>query len=442
MREIHVGLIGLGTVGCGMIKILDENRDIIEDRLGASLVLKRIVDIDTTSERPVDFDRAILTTDISAIMDDPEIEIVVELIGGYEPAKSFILEAIGRGKHVVTANKALLAVHGQEIFDAAHKRKVAVAFEASVGGGIPLIKSIREGLAANRIASLYGILNGTSNYVLTRMTDEGATFEEALEEAQAKGYAEADPTFDVDGTDTAHKLAVAARLAYCSSLKYEDIYTEGISQIEPTDIRFASEMGYVIKLLAVSRNLGERVEARVHPTMIPKSHVLASVKGVFNAVFITGDSVGDLMLYGHGAGMMAAGSAVVADLMDLARDTLSGVPQRVPFYTCQPAAIKDKSVFPMEDVRTCYYFRFSALDQPGVLSKIAGILGGHDISISAVIQKGRQVKGFVPIVMLTHEAREKDVRDALAEINKLKIVGAPTRFIRVEAADDADGYWV
>ncbi len=442
MREIYVGLIGLGTVGCGMIRILDDNRDLIEDRLGAKLTLKRIVDIDTTSERPVEFDRSILTPDVSAIMDDPEIEIVVELIGGYEPAKTFILEAIERGKHVVTANKALLAVHGPQIFDAAHKRKVSVQFEASVGGGIPLIKSIREGLAANRIGALYGILNGTSNYVLTRMTEEGATFEDALAEAQKKGYAEADPTFDVDGTDTAHKLAVTARLAYCSSLRYEEIYTEGITGIEPLDIQFASDFGYKVKLLAVSRDRGDSIEARVHPTMIPKDHVLASVSGAFNAVFITGDAVGDVMLYGLGAGMMAAGSAVVADLMDLARDNLSGVPQRVPLLTCRTAAISDRPVFPMDEIRTSYYIRFSAKDRPGVLSKISGILGSRNISISAVIQKGREIAGVVPIVMLTHEAREKDVREALKEIDTLDVVSPPTRLIRIESGDGPEGYWL
>jgi len=438
MKEIQVGLIGLGTVGCGLVKVLEDNSEMLKERLGVPLRLKRVVDIDLESPRPVSLPRKILSTQVEDILADEEIRIVVELIGGMEPAKTFLLEAMKRGKHVVTANKALLAVHGYELFAAAREHRVNIAFEAAVGGGIPLIRTLREGLVANRIGHIYGILNGTANYILTRMAREGTVFAEALKEAQAQGIAEADPGLDVEGVDAAHKIAVLSSLAYSCEIDFNQIHIEGISQIDPSDIQFAKDFGYQIKLLAISRSDGERIEVRVHPTMIPQEHMLAKVEGAYNAIHISGDAVGDVMLYGLGAGMMPTGSAVASDLVDLGRDLLVGSGVRIPPLACEGEAVVRRQIKPMDELVINYYFKFSAVDRPGVLSKISGILGNHDISIASVIQKGRQVKGSVPLVMMTHEARERDVRLALAEIGDLKVVTAPTRLIRVENKEAVD----
>ena len=432
MKPTYVGLIGWGTVGSGAARILLEDRDLLEQKLGWPLVLKKIADLDITSPRPVEVDPGILTTDAGRILDDPEIGIVMEMIGGFEPARTFILKAIEAGKHVVTANKALLATYGREIFEAADRAGVDVLYEASVGGGIPLIRSLKEGLAANRIEHFFGILNGTSNYILTKMTEEGIDFKTALAEAQAKGYAEADPTFDVEGIDAAHKLTILASLAYGGFADLKQIYVEGISRLDPIDIQFAAEFGYEIKLLAISSIDGGQIEARLHPAMVPKGHLLTEVKGPFNAVHLCGHAVGDILLYGAGAGMMATASAVVGDVMELARNINSGAKNRVPAVAWKKTAGTELSIRPMEETLTTYYFRFSAQDRPGVLSNISGVLGSHDISISAVIQKGREVDGAVPIVMLTHEAREADVRGALQEIDELDVVKAGTILIRVE----------
>ena len=432
MREINVGLIGLGTVGCGLAKVLADNSDMLKERLGVPLRLKRVVDVDLERPRPITLPREILSTQVEDILGDDEIKIVVELVGGVEPAKTFMLEAMKRGKHVVTANKALLAVHGSELFASACEHRVSIAFEAAVGGGIPLIRALREGLIANRIGHIYGILNGTANYVLTRMAREGSAFAEALSEAQAQGIAEADPSLDVEGVDAAHKIAVLSSLAYCCEIDFDQIHTEGISQIDPSDIELAKDFGYQIKLLAISRRDGERVEVRVHPTMISQEHMLAKVEGAYNAIHISGDAVGEVMLYGLGAGMMPTGSAVASDLVDLGRDLLAGGAVRIPPLACEGKAVVRREIKPMNELVINYYFRFSAVDRPGVLSRISGILGAHDISIAAVIQKGRQAKGSVPVVMLTHEAMERDVQLALAEIDKLQVVTAPTRLIRVE----------
>ncbi|MGD9338339.1 MAG: homoserine dehydrogenase, partial [Syntrophobacterales bacterium] len=431
MDEIQVGLIGWGTVGCGLAKVLEDNSRMLQERLGVPLRLKKVVDVDLERPRPVALPKEILSDRVEDILGDDDIRIVVELIGGMEPARTFLLEAMKRGKQVVTANKALLAVHGSELFAAALKHRVNIAFEAAVGGGIPLIRALREGLAANRIGHIYGILNGTANYILTRMAREGTTFAEALDEAQAHGFAEADPTLDVEGVDAAHKIAVLSSLAYCCEVDFDQVHIEGISQIDPSDIRFAEDFGYQIKLLAISRNAGERIEVRVHPTMIPQEHMLAKVEGAYNAIHISGDAVGEVMLYGQGAGMMPTGSAVASDLVDLGRDLLVGGGVRIPPLACEGGAVVRREIKPMDELVINYYFRFSAVDQPGVLSKISGILGNHDISIASVIQKGRQVKGSVPVVMMTHEARERDVRLALAEIDELQVVTAPTRLIRV-----------
>lgn len=432
MKKIHVGLLGFGTVGSGTAKILLENRDVIESRLGAFLKLKRIAVRDLETDRGVAVDKSILTTDANVVIDDPDIDIIVELIGGYEPAKSFILKAIKNGKHVVTANKALLAAHGDEIFSAASRKGVEVGFEASVGGGIPLIRSIKEGLVANRIESLFGILNGTANYILTKMTDEAIPFSEVLKEAQALGYAEADPTFDVEGIDTAHKLTILLAIAYGVPIDFEAVYTEGISKITPLDIKFIQEFGYRIKLLAISKDDGDAIEARVHPTLIPEGSMLANVNEAYNALYISGNAVGNVMLYGPGAGMMPTGSAVVSDLVDVARNQLNGAVGRVPSVGYQPAALKARRIKSIEELETQYYFRFSAEDRPGVLSNISGILGKHEISVKSVHQKGRDLVGAVPIVMITHEAKEAAVKVALSEIDQLDVVKDKTMLIRIE----------
>ena len=433
MREIKVGLIGFGTVGSGVVGILQKNSGLIEKRMGAKLVLKRIADIDLKTDRGVKLKPGVLTRQAEEVIKDPEIDIVMELIGGIEPARTFILKAIRDRKHIVTANKALLALHGDEIFREAQRFGVDVNFEASVGGGIPLIRSIKEGLVANRIQSIFGILNGTSNYILSKMTDEGRDFKEVLKEAQEKGYAEADPTYDIEGIDAAHKLAILVRLAFGTSLRFHEIFIGGISEITPLDIQFGREFGYRIKLLAIAKMEKGKIEARVHPTMIPEGHLLSTVEGVFNAVYIKGDAVGPALFYGQGAGQMPTGSAVVSDLVELGRNLLVHAKgHRVPSLSYQEFAVGKNPLKKIEEVVMPYYMRFSALDRPGVLSKISGILGKNDISIVSVIQKGRRIKGSVPIVMMTHEAQEKNVHQALKEIDRLGVILGKTMFIRVE----------
>jgi homoserine dehydrogenase len=433
MREIKVGLIGFGTVGSGVARILQKNYKLIEKRMGAKLILKRIADIDLETDRGVKLKPGVLTRRAEEVIKDPEIDIVMELIGGIEPAKTFILKAIRNKKHIVTANKALLALHGDEIFGEAHRFGVDVNFEAAVGGGIPLIRSIKEGLVANRIHSIFGILNGTSNYILSKMTDEGGDFKEVLKEAQEKGYAEADPTYDVEGIDAAHKLAILIRLAFGTPLRFNEIFIGGISEITPLDIQFGREFGYRIKLLAIAKMEKGKIEARVHPTMIPEGHLLSTVEGVFNAIYIKGDAVGPALFYGQGAGQMPTGSAVVSDLVELGRNLLvQAKGHRVPSLSYQEFAIEKNPLKRIEEVVMPYYMRFSALDRPGVLSKISGILGKNDISIVSVIQKGRRIKGSVPIVMMTHEAKEKNVHRALKEIDRLGVILGKTMFIRVE----------
>jgi homoserine dehydrogenase len=396
----------------------------------------RIADLDITTPRPVTVDPALLTTDANAILDDPAIAVVIELIGGYEPARSFVLRAIANGKHVVTANKALLAQHGEEIFQAAERAGVDVLFEASVGGGIPIISAIKENLGANRFQSVFGILNGTCNYILTRMTDEGADFAKVLTDAQAKGYAEADPTFDVEGIDTAHKLALLCSLCFGSRVDVKSIYTEGITRITALDIQFAREFGYKFKLLAIGKRDGDQLEIRVHPTMLDLDHPLAKVDGVFNGVRLVGDFVGPVMLYGYGAGMDATASAVVGDVMALVRNLRAGIGIRTPALGCPQAAVERLSVKPMEELVSPYYLRVFVKDQPGVLAQIAGALGRHRISIESMLQPHRHEADAVPIVMMTHDAVERDVRAALAEIDCLEAVQGESLFIRVEEQAD------
>ncbi len=435
MAAIGVGLIGWGTVGCGMIQTLHDNARVIENRLGVPLRLVKVADLDLERTRPVHVSEELLTTNVSEVLDDREIHVVVELMGGLGAARTLILQALERGKHVVTANKALLAHHGNELFEAARKNKRTIAFEASVGGGIPIIKSLREGLAGNQIDTIFGILNGTANYILTRMTEGGLSFDAALGEAKAKGYAEADPTLDIEGMDTAHKLAIVGALSFGTPIHLDQVYVEGISAIDPLDIQFGEEFGYQLKLLAIARHHGGRIEMRVHPTFIPRSHILAGVKDAYNAVHIHGNSVGNIMLYGMGAGMLPTGSAIVADLMDLSRDMLFNLHERIPSLAFLPDRVQEIPIRPISDTVTCYYFRFSAVDRPGVLSRIAGILASYGISVAAVIQKGREIEGGVPIVMLTHEAVESSVRRALEEIDQLDMVLAPTQSIRIEDQD-------
>ncbi len=433
MKEIQVGLIGFGTVGAGVVKILQSNADVIEKRMGTKIVLKRVADVDTTRDRQVSLTPGTLTPDARQVTDDPDIKIVMELMGGIEPAKEYILKAIRNGKHIVTANKALLALHGHEIFSEALKGGVDVGFEASVGGGIPLIRSIKEGLVANRIESIFGILNGTSNYILSKMTDEGLEFKKVLKEAQAKGYAEADPTYDIQGIDAAHKLTILIRIAFGMDFRFEDVFIGGISEITPMDIQFSRKFGYRIKLLAIAKMDKGRIEARVHPTMIPEAHLLSTVEGVFNAIYIKGDAVGPTLFYGQGAGQMPTGSAVVSDLVELGRNFLVKAEGcRVPPLSFQDSAIEKVPPKKMDELVMPFYMRFSALDRPGVLSRVSGVLAQHDISIASVIQEGRQTTGTVPIVMMTHEAKEKNVHDALSKINRLEDIAGKTILIRVE----------
>ena len=432
MRQVNIAILGCGTVGTGVARLLLENGDIIRDRIGCVLNLKYVADIDTQRDRGLGLKPGVMIPDASTAIDDPDVDIVVETIGGEGIAKKMILDAIAGGKHVVTANKALLAKHGNAIIQAAGEKGVDLGYEASVGGCMPIIKTVRESLVGNRIAAMTGILNGTCNYILSKITDEGVDFAPALAEAQAKGYAEADPTLDVEGQDTAHKLAILSALAFGMKIKFDDVYIEGISRITPLDIEFAAQFGYRIKLLAIAKFNGESVEARVHPTMIPFDNMLSNVNGTLNAVSVTADAVGQILLYGHGAGMMPTASAVVSDLADIARNLASGGAGRIPVMGFQTDAIRDIPVMSMDDIVTNYYFRFAAMDQPGVLAAIAGILGKYGISLKYVHQKGRKSNGSVPVVMLTHHAREKDVTRALSEIRALDVVAGTPMLIRIE----------
>lgn len=430
--EISIGLIGFGTVGCGVVKLLQEEKDLLEKRVGTRLVLKKIADLDIITPRVVTPDPQCLTTDAMAVIDDPNIDIVVELMGGYEPAHSFLMRAVKAKKHVVTANKALIATRGNDLFRAAEENGVDIGFEASVGGTIPIIKTLKESLVANHIESIFGIMNGTSNFILTKMTDDGESFDVVLKEAQRLGFAEADPTFDVEGIDASHKLAILVSLAYGKNVNLEDIYVEGIKGITEQDIAFAKDLGYRIKLLGIAVDRGDTVEARVHPTMIPFRHLLANVNANFNAFHVVGSASGSIFLYGQGAGMMPTASAVMSDIVDIARNIRKGFSSRVPARSIHESDMADIHLRSFEEVRSNYYFRFSAVDRPGVLSKISGILGERNISISTVIQKARTKEGAVPVVMTTYKARERDVREALQAIDQLDVVLDKTVLIRVE----------
>ncbi len=429
-KAINVGIIGFGTVGSGTVKILLKKRNELEMKSGFPIVLKKIADLDIKRDRGIKLPANILTNNAKEVLNDPDIDIIVELIGGIHPAKEIIIEALKNGKHVVTANKALLAEEGKQIFSEAGNNKVDVGFEASVAGSIPIIKIVRESLIGNSINNIYGIINGTANYILTKMTEEGVDFETVLKEAQALGYAEADPTFDIEGIDSAHKLTILASLAFGIPFSFKKVYTEGITRITPLDIQFASEFGYKIKLLAIAKRTGRDIELRVHPTMLPEDDLISSVSGVFNAIFVEGDAIGDALYYGRGAGEMPTGSAVVSDIVDIARNIMTGAGVRIKGINV--AGSPDLNIKKMEDIRTSYYLRFSAIDKPGVLSRISGILGSHNISIKSMIQKGRKKEKAVPVVMMTHEAKEKDMMQALKEIDRLSLVSGRTMYLRVE----------
>ena len=436
MRTIHVGLIGLGNVGGGVATILAQQADLIEQRLGARLVLKRAAR--RHPERPCEapLSASQVTGDPLAVIHDPQVDIVVELMGGYEPARTYLLEALHAGKHVVTANKALLAEHGQELFEAAAAAGRDIGFEASVGGGIPVIRTLKEGFVANRFGAIASIINGTCNYILSQMSDEGLDFGEALREAQALGYAEADPHFDVAGIDAAQKIALLASLAFGTWVSHQQVYTEGISGLSRLDIDYARELGYRVKLLALAKMPGERLDVRVHPALVALDSWLAHVNGVHNAISIEGDAVGRSMLIGRGAGALPTGSAVLGDVVDVARNILFGSAGRVPPRAYQEHCLAELPLQKIDEVICRYYLRFQVLDQPGTLAAIAGILGQHGISIESVLQKGRaHAPGtLVSVVMMTHEAREQSVQRALQAIARLPAVQGETIRIRVEEA--------
>jgi len=438
MSAINIGLIGFGTVGTGVARILTENRDILHARTGLDLNLRSVADIDIQTDRGVDLTPGVLTTDAMAVVNDPEVDIIVEMVGGETFAKDVILAAIANGKPVVTANKALLAGHGGRIFRSAAARGVDLAFEASIGGCMPIVKALRESLVGNRVSAMIGILNGTCNYILSKITDEGISFREALAAAQESGYAEADPTLDVEGIDAAHKLTLLSSLAYGMELDLAHVYTEGISGIDPMDIEFARQFGYRIKLLAISKLHKRGVEARIHPTMIPENNLLSSVNGSLNAIMVSGDAVGDILLYGHGAGMMPTASAVVGDIVDIARNLSAGITGRIPLLGFLPDNVRKVPIISVDELDMHYYLRFAALDRPGVLSKISGVLGRCGISLQTVHQKGRKTDGAVPLVMLTHQAREADIQTALVEIEKLDVIKDRPVLIRIEEKNNLD----
>jgi homoserine dehydrogenase len=436
-RSIGVGLIGFGTIGKGVVKVLAQNADVIAQRLGFPLRMVAIADLDTETDRGVDLSGIRFDADAEGLIAAPDVDIVIELVGGYEVAKRFILAAIGAGKPVVTANKALLALHGKEIFAAAENAGVDVAFEAAVGGGIPILRSLREGLSANHIDSVMGILNGTTNYVLTEMEQTEEAFEVVLKRAQELGYAEADPTFDVDGIDAAHKLALLTAMAFGAELTYEEIPTEGIRRLTPLDFELAREFGYRIKLLGIAkchRDGGEeRIETRVHPTMIPLGSMLANVDAAMNAIEVRGDAVGPTLYYGAGAGEMPTASAVVADLIEIAREIQRGGAGPVAPLSYLPQYLVPKSLVALDELSGRFYLRFTVEDEPGVLAKIAGALGENGVGIESVVQKGGFESGAaVPIIVLTHRANEAALRAALAWVDELQEVKAPTLVVRIE----------
>jgi homoserine dehydrogenase len=434
LNAVRLALLGCGTVGTGVVKLLRGNAALIERRLGRPLELAGVADRSLKPDRSLGLDARLITRDAAALIARDDIDIVVELFGGREPARGLILQALAAGKDVVTANKALLAEDGEELFRAAAKAGRTIGFEASVGGGIPIIRTLREALAGDRQRAVYGIVNGTCNSILTMMTEDGSSFADALKIAQRDGLAEADPTLDIEGYDAAHKLCLLVTLAFGVMVRPPQVHTEGISRITPEDIAHAHELGYVVKLLAIAKDDDGAIEARVHPTMVPSRHLLAGVGGAFNAIYIHGDALGSSMYFGRGAGEMPTASAVMADILELARKR-GGAGREVANPLGFPVAgIKRARVKPMDDVLCEYYLRFMARDKPGVLGAIASVLGRNGISIASVIQQGRgeEEETTVPVIMRTHEARERNLKRALAAITRAKLAGAPPAFIRIE----------
>jgi homoserine dehydrogenase len=433
VNPVNVGLLGIGTVGGGTFAVLARNQEEIARRVGCAITMKMVADKEVDKARQLVGTHAIVTADADEVVNHPEIDIVVELIGGTTVAKDLILKAIANGKHVVTANKALLAQHGNEIFTAAQKEDLMVAFEAAVGGGIPIIKSLREGLAANRIEWIVGIINGTSNFILSEMRENGASFADALGAAQRLGYAEADPTFDVEGVDAAHKLTIMSAIGFGIPMQFKAVYTEGISKLTQEDIRYADELGYRIKLLGIAKRRSNGIELRVHPTLIPTRRLIANVEGVMNAILVKGDAVGQTMYYGAGAGAEPTASAVVADLVDVARVLRADPEHRVPHLAFQPGQLSKIPVLPMGEVETAYYLRLRVLDRPGVLADITRILADLHISIEALVQKEPyEGEEQVDIIMLTHLTVEKNVDAALKKIERLPVVVGKITRIRLE----------
>jgi homoserine dehydrogenase len=429
VEKINIGLIGFGNVGSGVVKILRDKRSLLSEKTGLDIEIKKICDQDISSRRNVSADKSLLTRNPKEIIDDPAIDIVVELIGGVHPAKEYICEALRKGKHIVTANKALLAMQGQELFSLAKEKGKNIYFEASVGAGIPIIKSLREGLVANRINSILGIVNGTSNYILSSMSKDNRTFAEALKEAKEKGFAEKDPTLDIEGMDSAHKLILLTYLSFGRMVNLKDVFVEGISHISLSDVNYAKELGFEIKLLAIAQKEGDELEVRVHPTLVPEDHLLASVDSVFNAIYVEGDLAGDLLFYGPGAGQLSAASAVVSDIVDLTQDIRAGMFRPVMNNVVDPSIRRLRKI---DQTLSRYYIRFTAVDKPGVLAKISGVLAKFKISIASVKQKEKGKNQFVPIVMLIHEAKEIDLRAALQLISRLDAIKEKPVAIRME----------
>ena len=437
MKPIQVGLLGIGTVGSGVFKVLQRNQEEIQRRAGRSIAITMVADLDTARAQAIVGDGVQVVNDARAVIANPEIDIVIELIGGYGIAKALVLEAIAAGKHVVTANKALLAVHGTEIFAAAHARGVMVAFEAAVAGGIPIIKALREGLTANRIEWIAGIINGTTNFILSEMRDKGLDFAVVLKEAQRLGYAEADPTFDIEGVDAAHKATLMSAIAFGIPVQFDKAYVEGITKLGAADIRYAEQLGYRIKLLGITKRVPQGVELRVHPSLVPAKRLIANVEGAMNAVVVHGDAVGTTLYYGKGAGSEPTASAVIADLVDITRLHSADSAHRVPHLAFQPGAMSDLPVLPMDQVVTSYYLRLRVADQAGVLAKVTGILADSGISIDAVLQReadeiGGEGSTQTDVIILTHDCVEARMNAAIAQMQALPTVLAPITRIRKE----------
>ena len=433
MKPLRIGLLGIGTVGGGTFNVLTRNAEEISRRAGRPITITHVADKNLILANQVVAGRAVVTDDGFAIVRNPDIDVVIELIGGYTFAKQLMLEAIANGKHVVTANKALLALHGNEIFAAARAKGVIVAFEAAVAGGIPIIKALREGLVANRIEWIAGIINGTTNFILSEMRSKGASFADVLKVAQAKGYAEADPTFDIEGVDAGHKISILAAIAFGIPLSFDKAHVEGITKIEAIDIRYAEEMGYRIKLLGIARRRKAGIELRVHPTLIPTKRLIANVEGVMNAVLVNGDAVGATLYYGAGAGASPTASAVIADLVDVARLIDTDATHRVPYLAFQHDKIGTEPVLSIDDVETSYYLRLRVDDKPGVLADITRVLADNNISIDAMLQKEpEEGEAQTDIILLTHETIEKNVKRAIAAIEAQPTTGAKVVLLRLE----------